>query len=145
MIYVFSFLLLLLGLVFGIPALRKLIYIRTINKTGVTTRGQVISTSSALGRGWWTAGLGNQDRPLIRYQSSTGTEFLLEVTTSSAWFKSNYQSGELVEVRYDQNTPGRAYSVREWQAVQSDLWIGSASLAAAIILWIIGRVYNLPA
>jgi hypothetical protein len=82
---------------------------------------------------------------LIRYRSSTGTEFLLEVTTSSAWFKSNYQSGELVEVRYDQNTPGRAYSVREWQAVQSDLWIGSASLAAAIILWIIGRVYNLPA
>ena len=143
MIYGFSLLILLLGLVVGIPALRKMVYMRDIKKNGVSTMGNVKSTKSAMG--WmWAAEFGNQDRPLISYQSPEGNEMILEVTTSSVLPKRNYQPGEAVEVLFDVTRPGRAYLLREWKAVLSDIWIGIGALITAIFLWVVGRVYNLP-
>jgi len=116
---------------------------RDIKKNSGTTRGNVISTSSAMG--WlWTAEFGNQDRPRIRYQLPTGTEMILEVTTSSVLPNRSYQPGEAVEVLYDATRPGRAYVAREWTAALNNIWIGSGALIVAIALWIVGYVYSLP-
>jgi hypothetical protein len=143
MIYGFSLLLLLLSLVFGIPALRKMMYMRKIKKNGRTTTGNVISTKSAIG--WlWVSSFGNQDRPLISYQSPNGHELTLEVTTSSVLPTRSYQPNETVEVMYDVIRPGRAYAVHEWSAAHNDLLLSGAALITAMALWIVGRIYNLP-
>lgn len=116
---------------------------RDIKKNSGTTRGQVISANSAMG--WlWTAEFGNQDRPRIRYHSPTGTEMILEVTTSSVLPNRSYRPGETVEVLYEATRPGRAYVTREWMAAVNDIWIGSGALIVAIALWIIGYIYSLP-
>jgi hypothetical protein len=143
MIYGFSLLFLLLCLVIGIPAIRQMLFMQDVNKNGATTTGEVKSSKSAMG--WlWMSSFGNQDRPLIRYQSPSGTEMLLEVTTSSVLPKRRYEPGQTLEVRYDSSRPGRAYLVAEWKVIVRELWLGSGALAMSIVLWIIGCVYNMP-
>ena len=162
MIYVFSLLLLLLGPVMCIPAIRQLLNMRDINKNKTTTQGKVLSLNSLLGVqggrlatpsnqarsasawGWWTAGLGNQDRPLIQYHSDSGADLVLEITTSSLLYKRRYETGQAVDVTYDSTSPSRAYAAPEWNSVLRELWMGSGALSIGIILWVIGRVYNLP-
>lgn len=144
MIFVFSLLFLLLGLTFGIPALRKWMFMREVQKNSVSTLGTVVSTKSATG--WlWAASFGNQDRPLIRYQSATGTEMILEVTTSNFIPQRSYKPGEAVEILYDKTRPGRAFTTRDWKATLIDLWVGIGTLTLSVILYSIGRIYNLPA
>ena len=143
MIYGFSLLFVLLGLVLILPALRKLAFMRDVNKNKGVTTGSVISTKSAMG--WmWVVSFGNQDRPLIRYESPTGTELILEVTTSSVLPMRRYENGETVEVVYDREHPGRAYAVRERKFALDDLWAGGVALVVAIALWVVGRMYSMP-
>jgi hypothetical protein len=143
MIYGFSLLFLLLFLVISVPAFRQMLFMRDVNKNGATTTGEVKSSKSAMG--WlWMSSFGNQDRPLIRYQSPSGTEMLLEVTTSSVLPKRRYEPGQALEVKYDSSRPGRAYLVAEWQVIVRELWLGSGAFAMSIILWVVGRLFNAP-
>ena len=144
MIFVFSFLFMLMGLVFGIPAFRKWLFMREVRRNGANTQGTVLTTKSATG--WlWAATFGNQDRPRVRYQSPTGTEMILEVTTSNFIPQRSYEPGEVVDVIYDTTQPGRAFTVRDSKATVVDLWVGIGTLTLSIALYVIGRVYNLPA
>jgi hypothetical protein len=143
MIYGLSLLALLLALVTGIPAWRKIVQMRDIDRNGRSTTGTVISSKSAMG--WlWVAEFGNQDRPLIRYQSPKGAEMVLEVVTSSVLPVRRYQPGQAITVVYDQNLPGRAYAQPEWKVVKREFALSLGSLLAAIGLWLIGRLFNLP-
>ena len=143
MIYGFSLLFLLLCLVISIPAVRQMLFMRDVNKNGATTTGEVKSSKSAMG--WlWMSSFGNQDRPLISYQSPSGTEMVLEVTTSSVLPKRRYEPGQAVAVVYDSTRPGHAYLATEWKVVVQEIWLGSGALVMSIALWAIGRVYNMP-
>jgi len=150
MIYGISMLLFVLGLVVGIPALRRMMYMLTIRKNSGTTIGNILSTKSAMNTGGWLMGavtaseMVNHQRPLVTYQSPQGREMSIEVVPSNFLSRRKYTVGETVEVRYDLSDPWRAYLVREWQAAARDVWLGTAMSVAAAILWIIGRVYNLP-
>lgn len=144
MIYSFSFLLILLGLVMCIPAIRRLLNMQDINRNSATTQGQVLSSSDLVGRGTWAAGLGNLDRSLIRYYSPSDTEMVLEVRTKSILPITRYEAGQALEITYDKASPGRAYITEEWKNALRDLWLGAGALFVGVMLWIIGRVYNLP-
>jgi hypothetical protein len=150
MIYGFSLLLLILGLVVGVPALRKIIYMLQIKKNSATTLGNVISTKSAMNTAGWLMGMVsasemvNHERPLVTYQPPHEKEMSIEVIPSNFLSRRKYTAGESVEVAYDLSEPWRAYLVREWAAANRDLWIGIAMSIVAVVLWIIGRVYNLP-
>jgi len=99
---------------------------------------------SATVSGYWTAGLGNQDRPRIQYHAGSGTELVLEITASSIFYKPKYETGQAVEVTCDSTRPGRAYATQESKIALRELWLGSGVLVIGIVLWVIGRVYNLP-
>jgi hypothetical protein len=120
-----------------------MLYMQDVNKNSATTSGRVVSSKSATG--WlWMAEFGNQDRPLVSYQSPQGTELMLEVTTSSVLPTRRYEPDQALEVMYDLDRPGRAYLVAEWKVVLREIWLGSGALVAGIILWVIGRLLNLP-
>jgi hypothetical protein len=143
MIYGISLLLLLLGLVLGVPALRNLIRFRSIRRNSRKTTGQVISADSVLG--WlWTAGFGSSTRPLIRYQSPSGSEFKLEIVDSSMFTNRRYTTGMPVEVIFDVDMPGRAFAGLEWGSALRDLWAAVGALVLAAALWITGLVFHLP-
>jgi len=162
MIYGISLLLILLSLVMCIPTIRQLLYMQVINKNKATTQGTVLSLNSLLGVqggriavpgnqtrdasawGWWTAALGNQDRPLIKYDVPSSTQMSLEVGTSSLFHKRQYEVGQALDVTYDLTRPSRAYVTQEWKIALRELWLGSGALVIGIVLYIIGRVYNLP-
>ena len=162
MIFVFSFLLIVLGPVMFIPAIRQLLNMQDINKNRATSQGKVLSLNSLFGPqggrmdahngqprsasawGYWTMGFGNQDRPLIQYHSHSGAELVLEVIASSMLYKNRYEIRQTVEITYDSTRPGRAYVTQEWKFALRELWLGSGALIIGIILWVIGRVYNLP-
>lgn len=143
MIYGLSLLLGLLSLVLLIPAVRQILRMREINRNRATADGTVISSKSSMG--WmWTAAFGNQDRPLIRYQSPKGVEMILEVTTSSVFPVRRYESGQHLTIVYDKDMPGRAYAQPEMYVMKREIYLGMGALALAVGLWIIGRIYNLP-
>ena len=162
MIYGISLLLIVLSVVMCIPAIRRLLKMQDIKTNRATTQGRVLSSNSLLGLqggriavprehtrsasawGWWTAELGNQDRPLIQYRSNSGAELLLEVTASSVFYQRRYETGEAVEVTYDSTCPSRAYPTQEWKIASRELWLGSGALIVGIILWVIGRIYSMP-
>lgn len=150
MIYNFSLLLTVLGLVVGVPALRRLRYMLTINKNSSTTLGSVISTESAMNSAGWLFGMAsaseivNHDRPLVTYQSPDGEEMSIEVVPSNFLSRRKYRIGESVEVAYDLSEPWHAYLIREWRATLRDFGIGTASFLVGLSLWIIGRVFKLP-
>jgi len=143
MIYGFSLLFVLLCLVTGIPALRRLFYMRGVNRNSATTTGEVISSKSALG--WlWTSAFGSVSRPLIRYHTPDGKELVLEVVSSSMFTFQRYETGASEEIVYDSDRPGKAYARGEWDSVVRDLWIAAGGLGLAIALCVLGRVLDLP-
>jgi hypothetical protein len=144
MIYGLALLSGLLSLVVLIPAIRQMQRMREINRNCALAIGVVISSASAVSRLWWTASLGNQDRPLIRYQLPKGTELNLDVVTSSIFPVPRYEPGRSLTVVYDRDRPGRAYAQPEWGAVKRDILFGLGALILSIGLWVIGRVFNLP-
>ena len=143
MIYGFSLLLILLSLVFSIPAIRQILKMQDIKKNGATTTGIVSSSKSAMG--WlWMAEFGNQDRPLVQYYSPSGTEMILEVNTSSILPMRRYEPGQALEVIYDVTRPGRAYLTQEWTIALREIWLSGGALIVGVALWIVGRAYNFP-
>ena len=150
MIYSLSLLLLVLGLVVGVPAFRKVISMLEITKNSGTAQGKVVSTKSAMNTAGWLMGMVsasemvNHERPLVTYQSPQGREMSVEVIPSNFLSRRRYTVGESVEVAYDLSEPWRAYLLREWRATFRELWIGAAMSMVGVILWIVGRVYNLP-
>lgn len=150
MIYNFSLLLTVLGMVVGIPALRRLLRMLTIRKNSGTTTGSVVSTKSAMNSAGWLMGMVsasemvNHDRPLVTYQSPEGKEMSIEVVPSNFLSRRKYRVGEPVEVAYDLSEPWHAYLVREWRATLRELGIGTVAFLVGVILWILGRIYNLP-
>jgi hypothetical protein len=150
MIYGISMLLFVLGLAVTIPALRKIMYMYTIRKNSVSTTGNVLSTSSAMNSAGWLMGMVsasemvNHQRLLVAYQSPQGKEMSIEVVPSNFLSRRKYTAGEAVEVRYDLSEPWRAYLIREWRATAREVGLGAALSIGAVILWIVGRVYNLP-
>jgi hypothetical protein len=149
MIYAFSLLFVILGLLVAIPALRKLIYMQGIKTKSEVTTGRVMSIPNVMKRGgWWMSIFAmevvNHDRPLITYQPVKGKEMSLDVVPSNFLSGRKYKTGQSVEVAYDLSEPWRAYPVREWSATARDLWIGIAISIVGVILWIVGRAYNLP-
>ncbi len=144
MIYGISMLLILLGLVMGIPAIRQLLNMKNIQRNSATTQGKVSSSKNMLGSGTWTAALGNQDRPLIQYYSSSGAELVFEVNTSSIFPKRRYEVGQALEITYDSAYPSRAYITQERTVALRELWLSGGALVIGIVFWITGRVYNLP-
>lgn len=150
MIYNLSLLLTVLGLVVGSPALKRMRYMLTIKKNSGRTTGNVVSTKSAMNTAGWLFGMVsasemvNHDRPLVTYQPPHGKEMSIDVVPSNFLSRRRYRTGDSVEVAYDLTEPWRAYVVREWMATARDLWIGAAMSIVGVILWIVGRVYNLP-
>ena len=150
MIYGFSLLLLVLGLLVGVPAWRKIMYMFRIKKNSGKTLGKVVSTQSAMNTAGWLMGevsaseIVNHQRPLVTYQSPQGREMSVEVIPSNFLSRRKYQAGESVEVAYDLAEPWRAYVVREWTATNRELGIGAVMSIVGVALWIVGRVYNLP-
>ena len=150
MIYGFSLLFMILGLIVGITALRKIIYMGAIRKNSRITTGTVVSRKSANNTAGWLMGMVsatevvNHERPLIAYQLPGEKELSVEVIPSNFLSARKYQVGEAVDVAYDLSEPWRAYSVREWAAAARDLWFGTAISIVAVFLWILGRVYHLP-
>jgi hypothetical protein len=143
MIYGISLLLGLLSLVLLIPAVRQILRMREINRNSAFTSGMVVSSKSAVG--WmWTAAFGNQDRPLIRYQSPKGAEMILEVVASSILPVRRYEPGQSLTVIYDKDMPGRAYAQPEMDVMKREIFLGIRALALAVGLWIIGRIFNMP-
>jgi hypothetical protein len=86
----------------------------------------------------------NHQRLLVAYQSPPGKEMSIEVVPSNFLSRRKYTAGEAVEVRYDLSEPWRAYLIREWRATAREVGLGAALSIGAVILWIVGRVYNLP-
>ena len=86
----------------------------------------------------------NHERPLVTYQPPQEKEMSIEVIPSNFLSGRKYQVGESVDVAYDVSEPWRAYLIREWTATARDLWLGVAMSVVAMILWILGRVYDLP-
>lgn len=144
MIYGISLLLIVLSLVMGIPSIRELLKMQDIKKNSATTQGRVSSSKNLLGRGTWTAALGNQDRPRIQYYSPSGAEQVLEVKTNSIFPTRRYETGQALEVTYDSDHPSRSYVTQERIVALRELRLSSGALVIGLILWIIGRVYNLP-
>lgn len=150
MIYGFALLLMILGLIVSIPALRRLLRMQSIKKKSRVTLGRVDSRASAMNTGGWLMGavsaneMVNHERPLVTYQPSPGKEMSIEVIPSNFLSGRKYTVGEAVEVAFDLTEPWRAYLIREWRATVRDLWLGSAISVVAVILWVVGRVYNLP-
>jgi hypothetical protein len=99
MIYGISMLLFVLGLVVGVPALRRMMYMFTIRKHSGSTMGNVLSTKSAMNTGGWLMGMVtasemvNHQRPLVTYQSPQGKEMSLEVIPVIFCRDENMQQG----------------------------------------------------
>lgn len=150
MIYALSLLLLLLGLVIAIPAIRRLVRMHAVRKNKGTTTGRVISTKSAMNTGGWLLGsvsaseFVNHERPLVTYEIPQGKEMSVEVVPSNFLSRKKYTIDETVEVAYDLSQPWHAYLIREWNATLRETWIGTGLCVLGIILWIVGRVNNLP-
>ncbi len=150
MIYGIALLLLILGLVIDIPAVRRLSHMFAIRKNSRLTNGNVASTKSAISTAGWLFGaisaseVVNHERPLVTYQTSQGKEMSVEVVPSNFLSRQKYTAGESVDVAYDVSQPWRAYVVREWSATLREMWIGAGILALAIVLWIVGQAYNMP-
>jgi len=143
MIYGISLVLGILGVVLLYPAARKLLFMRDVRRNSGSTPGTVSSTKSATG--WlWAAAFGNQDRPLVHYVTPRGTEMVLEINSSNFLPQRNYEPGQMIEVLYDKESPGRAFAAREWPAALRDFLLGTGVLLFAIFLWVAGRIYNLP-
>jgi hypothetical protein len=140
MIYAFSLLFVILGLLVAIPAFRKLLYMGSIKKKSEITMGEVMSISNVMKRGgWWMSRIAavevvDHDRPLIVYQPTKEKEMSVEVNPSNFLSGRKYTVGESAEVAYDLSEPWHAYLVREWTATIRDLSIGTAMSVAAIIL-----------
>ncbi len=150
MIYGFSLLFLLLGLVVSIPALRKLLYMQAIKKKCAVTTGRVVSTKSAMNPAGWLFGtiaaveVVNHERLLVSYRSPAGKEMSVTMVPSNFLSRRSYSPDESVEVAYDRGEPWRAYVIREWKAALREISIGAGVIVVAIVLWIIGYAYNLP-
>lgn len=144
MIYGFSLLFIVLSLVMFFPAVKRLLNMKDIRKNSTTTQGQVLSSNDLVGRGMWAAGLGNLNRSFIRYYSLSNTELVLEAITKSILPISRYEAGQALGITYDTNNPGRAFITEEWNLAIRDLWLGAGTFVLGIILWIVGRLYNLP-
>lgn len=139
MFYGLALLFVLAAAVLGIPAWRQLQRMRRINRNAVSTKGYVATVRNALG--WlWASGFGNVIRPMIKYESSSGKEMAIEVATSSMLLFRRYEPGMRVEVVYDSTSPWEAYCRPEWDANQRDFWMGMASLALAVIMYVAGRL-----
>jgi hypothetical protein len=142
MIYAFCLLLLVLSLVISIPALRRLLQMRRINRRAASANGYVDNVSSSLG--WlWTSDFGSVTRPLIKYDSPQGKEMAIEVAASSMFTFRRYEPGMRIEVIYDSASPWEAYARPEWTANLRDFWIGLGSLVLSIALYILGRLLGL--
>ncbi len=150
MIYGISLLLLILGLVVGVPAIRRFASMLAIKKKSGKTVGNVASRESAINTGGWLLGavsaseVVNHERPLVTYQAPAGKEMSVEVIPSNFLSRRKYTTGETVEVAYDLSEPWHAYVTREWNATLREIWIGIGILVIAAILWIVGYVYHLP-
>lgn len=150
MIYGLSLLLLALGLVVGIPAVRRLVNMFAIKKNSGMTTGNIVTTKSAISSAGWLFGaisaseIVNHERPLVTYQTSQGREMSVEVIPSNFLSSQKYMTGEVVEVAYDLSEPWHAYLIREWNATLREIWISTGILVIAIILWIVGYAYDLP-
>lgn len=150
MIYGLSLLLLALGLVVGIPAVRRLVNMFAIKKNSGMTTGNIVTTKSAISSAGWLFGaisaseIVNHERPLVTYQTSQDREMSVEVIPSNFLSSQKYMTGEVVEVAYDLSEPWHAYLIREWNATLREIWISTGILVIAIILWIVGYAYDLP-
>lgn len=150
MVYSIALLLLVLGLIVAVPALRKLLYMQQIKKNSKTTLGRVKSIGIALNPaasllGMFVASeMVDHQRPLITYEPMEGKEMSVEVRPSNFLSRRKYEVDEAIEVVYDRSDPWRAYPIREWAATARDLWLSLALSVLAGILWIMGRAYNLP-
>jgi hypothetical protein len=142
MIYVISFVIGLYCLANGIPALRHILRMMEINRNCATTIGEARSVPRKLGTmlAWE---FGESKQFAVYYLSPTKKELVIDVITSSNPHPS-YESNQGVEVVYDKNSPGRAYTKPEWEKSKRELWITSIGLVVAIALWILGKALNLP-
>ncbi len=143
MIYGFSFLLFILGLATGIPAIAPLLRMRGIKKDSATTNGLVQVNDNTSG-GLLTSFLGKTRYPQILYEAPGGKELSIEVWDNSIYRLYRYKSGESVEVIYDKTAPWLAYPRKEWDNTLRDLWTAGAELLVAVALWNIGIALHLP-
>ncbi len=143
MIYALSLVLGLYGLATGIPALRHLLRMRDINRNCAVTTGEARSVRRKLGAmlAW---GIGEGKQFSVFYLSPTGKELVLEVIVSGFYLHPSYSGNQGVEVVYDKDSPGRAYTKPEWEMCLRELLFASLALIAAIALWGIGKAFNLP-
>lgn len=142
MTHAFALLFFIASLVLGFPAVRRLLYMRGINRNPGATPGNVTIVRSSLG--WlWTAGFGNVTRTAVSYVTPSGTEMVLEVAASSMFTFRRYEAGTLVEVVYDRASPGKAYARPEWIADLREFRIAAGFLILALVLELIARVYHI--
>ncbi|MEN6570974.1 MAG: DUF3592 domain-containing protein [Anaerolineaceae bacterium] len=128
--YSLAFFLFVLALVFFLPGVRRILFMRRLKKKGIITLGTVLASKSATG--WlWTASFGNQDRPLVGYQSSNGQKMIIQLATSSVLPQRRYEAGQTVQVMYDENCPERAFIVPEWKVALRETWVGVAAALLA--------------
>ena len=69
---------------------------------------------------------------------------ILEARTKSILPISRYEAGQALEITYERDNPGRAYISEEWKISVRELWLGAGTLVTGLVLWILGRIYDLP-
>lgn len=143
MLYVFSVLFFVLGLSTGIPAVLQWRRMEAIRRSSSTTVG-VVRTVGSSNLGWNFLGeVGRSARPLVAFRVQD-KEYEVEMTDTSGFLNRRYNSGETVEVVYQQGEPWNAYLTSEWNFTRRDLWIGAGEVILAIVLWSIGKFFGLP-
>lgn len=143
MIYSISFLIFLLALSTGIPAILQWKRMEAIRRSGDTTSG-VVRTVGRSNIGWNFLGeLGRSARPLVAFNVQ-GKEFEVEMTDTSGFMNPRYEAGNTVQVVYSKEAPWKAYLTSEWNFTRRDLWLAVGEIVLAVVLWGVGIYFGLP-
>ena len=141
--YAFSALFFILALTTGIPALLQLRRMETIKRSSATTSG-VVRMVGRSNIGWNFLGeVGRSARPLVAFHVGD-KEFEVEMTDNSGFMNRRYDTGNTVEVVYQQEEPWKAYLTMERTFTRRDLWIALGEIALAMMFWGIGVYLKIP-
>lgn len=143
MIYSISFLIFLLALSTGIPAILQWRRMEAIRRSSGTTSG-VVRMVGRSNLGWNFLGeIGRSARPLVAFNVQD-KEFEVEMTDTSGFMNRRYEAGNTVQVVYSQESPWKAYLTSEWNFTRRDMWIAAGEIILAIVLWETGVYLGLP-
>ncbi|HNA90518.1 MAG TPA: hypothetical protein PK989_14485 [Anaerolineales bacterium] len=143
MIYSISFLIFLLALSTGIPAILQWRRMEAIRQSSGTTSG-VVRMVGRSNLGWNFLGeIGRSARPLVAFNVQD-KEFEVEMTDTSGFMNRRYEAGNTVQVVYSQESPWKAYLTSEWNFTRRDMWIAAGEIILAIVLWETGVYLGLP-